>query len=780
MYCAGVISKGVHLTGDVKCAARGSFRTSSRLIDEPALVEIPMKTRSIPVLVTAVLVAVPALTVALPTPPHAATAPRASSLTAFGSRQELQAYLRRLWREETTLRARHEAARAGCGTPVAVRGNTASPGGVILGRVSDAYGKPLAGASVCVRGTTARAIAGPDGAYRIAVRAGQLAGTAATVVASSARTESDQQAVRIAPGAVTTADFVLEPMQYVEMDLATAAAPEPPSAGKADGYAESITNTQTAGVDEGGIVKLHGDHLVMLRRGRLFTVSVAGGGLVPVSSVNAYGPGMNPDGTWYDELLVSGDKVVVIGYSYERGGTEVGVFDIDHAGRLSYRGTWHLRSNDYYSSRNYASRLVGSTLIFYTPLSVRTSEDGGLDWLPALRRWHDGVRDDEWQPIAAAPRIYRPQRTLSAADGVTLHTVTSCDLSQPEMSCRATGVLGPSGRVFYVSETAVYVWTSDWRHALRERSPAMVYRLPLTGAVPTALAAAGSPVDQFSFLESGGQLNVVLREDAAGDGMWRAERSAGAVRLLRVPLARFGDGTGEAPASAYRALPGSFDAYTFQNRFVGGHLLYGAGSGWGEPHEGSSWPVYVAPVAGGPVSELTLPHGVDRIEVMGNDAVVVGTDGHDLHFTGIGLGARPSLKQRYVSHGASQGELRSHGFFYRPDPGGDGGTLGLPVRGPGRPGYEHLFESSASVLFLRNDDASFRPLGELESHPDRAEDDGCVASCVDWYGNARPLFLRGRIFALLGYELVEGQVQGGRMRELRRVSFAPRAVQAAR
>src|SRR5262249_14052019 len=33
---------------------------------------------------------------------------------------------------------------------------------------------------------------------------------------------------------------------------------------------ESITNTQHAGVDEGGIVKLHGDHLVVLRRGRLF------------------------------------------------------------------------------------------------------------------------------------------------------------------------------------------------------------------------------------------------------------------------------------------------------------------------------------------------------------------------------------------------------------------------------------------------------------------------------------------------------------------------------
>src|SRR5436190_7643256 len=37
---------------------------------------------------------------------------------------------------------------------------------------------------------------------------------------------------------------------------------------------ESVTNTQEAGVDEGGIVKLHGDHLVVLRRGRLFTIRV--------------------------------------------------------------------------------------------------------------------------------------------------------------------------------------------------------------------------------------------------------------------------------------------------------------------------------------------------------------------------------------------------------------------------------------------------------------------------------------------------------------------------
>ncbi|WP_206362001.1 hypothetical protein [Sphingomonas montana] len=47
------------------------------------------------------------------------------------------------------------------------------------------------------------------------------------------------------------------------------------------------------------------------------------------------------------------------------------------------------------------------------------------------------------------------------------------------------------------------------------------------------------------------------------------------------------------------------------------------------------------------------------------------------------------------------------------------------------------------------------------------------ASCVDWYGNARPIFIGDRTFALMGYELVEGRVQGGRINEVRRLNFAP-------
>ena len=71
------------------------------------------------------------------------------------------------------------------------------------------------------------------------------------------------------------------------------AAPAAAEESKADGVAknESITNTQTAGVDEGGIVKVHGDHLVVLRRGRLFTVKIGDDALAPVAHADAFGPG---------------------------------------------------------------------------------------------------------------------------------------------------------------------------------------------------------------------------------------------------------------------------------------------------------------------------------------------------------------------------------------------------------------------------------------------------------------------------------------------------------
>ena len=542
--------------------------------------------------------------------------------------------------------------------------------------------------------------------------------------------------------------------------------------GLAKREAESITNIQHAGVDEGGIVKLHGDHLVVLRRGRLFTVAVGDGALKPISAVDAFGPDIDPRYTWYDEMLVSDDTVAVIGYSYERGGTEVGLFNINRAGNLSYRSTYHLRSNDYYSSRNYASRLIGSKLIFYTPLYLSSYSDDPFAQFPAVRKWHKGATAAEFQRIVSATHVYRPERQLTATYGLALHTVTVCDLAQGDFKCEATAVLGPAGRVFYVSPESVYVWTTDWsRSGQRMSENSTLYRMPLDGSSPSAIGVSGSPVDQFSFLESEDKyLNVLVRSNAAGDGMWGAEVAAGDVALMRLPLSSFNDGSQSASSWSYHPLPKPA-GYTFQNRFVGNYLLYGTGSGWSAPEKNKA-NLYAVRWSGGDTNELALTHGVDRIEALGSDAIVVGTDGKDLHFTAVRLGDSPEVADEYVRKDASQGELRSQGFFYKPD-GPNSGVLGLPISVPGRAGYRHLFEGSAAILFLRNDSLHFTELGELGAESDKAVDDGCRASCVDWYGNSRPLFVRGRVLALLGYEIVEGNLKDGRMREMRRINYAP-------
>ena len=296
--------------------------------------------------------------------------------------------------------------------------------------------------------------------------------------------------------------------------------------------------------------------------------------------------------------------------------------------------------------------------------------------------------------------------------------------------------------------------------------------MPLDGSAPSALKTAGSPIDQFSFLESDdGYLNVLLRASGGGDGMWAAERNAGQLGLLRVPLSSFSDGRESAPRSAYRALPAPANG-SVQNRFIGPYLLYGAGTGWRRPEPLLQPQVYAVRYASTPtVREIPLVHGVDRIEALGSNAVIVGSDGSDLHFTSVSLGSLPSAAGRYTRQNAAQGETRSHGFYYRPQT-DDSGLVGLPIIGGGRGASAQLRSPSASLLFLRNSALSLSELGTLDARV-TSTSDACVSSCVDWYGNSRPLFLKGRIFALLGYEIVEGRLSGDRIVERQRMSFEP-------
>jgi hypothetical protein len=536
---------------------------------------------------------------------------------------------------------------------------------------------------------------------------------------------------------------------------------------------ESITNNQEEGVDEGGIVKAVGDYFVILRRGRLFTVRQGTGAqaLTPVHQVDAYAPGFT-QGTWYDEMLAYGQRIVVIGYSYEVGATEVVLFRLGEDGRLTHEASHFLRSNDYYSSRNYTGRLVGGTLIFYIPHYLQEEDN-----LPSVGHWQRSNDTGDWRKVLSKVDVYRP---VQPALYPMLHTVVRCDLDSPDFTCSARAVMGPSSRTFYVSRDAVYVWVggSSETWYLEEppdpKSPpdAYVYRLPLDGGEPSALRARGNPIDQFSFRENAdGHLEVLLSGQGYGDGMWGPEitQGTGEFALLRAPLSSFTAEATPAAGGQYTRLPGP-TSYGLQNRFVGNHVLWGSGGGF-SGSASAERRVWVTDVRSpGAVKQVELAHGVERLEALGSTgAMVVGSDGRALRFTALALGDTPEIRGTHSRPGATQGETRSHGFFFKPD-GTGGGVLGLPVRLTGS-SWDHLLYGSAEVTFLRvSPELGLRPLGALAAS-EESRDDACTKSCADWYGNARPIFYRGRVFALMGYELVEAQLGQDSLQESFRSSF---------
>ncbi len=543
---------------------------------------------------------------------------------------------------------------------------------------------------------------------------------------------------------------------------------------------ESITNTQEAGVDEGGIVKATGDYLVVLRRGRLFTVSTADAGLRAIDVIDVPPPGSAPrggwGGAWYDEMLVVGDHVVVIGYSYEKAGTEIVRFRLSPDGRLAFEDVSRLSASDYYSAENYASRLIGNELVLYNVRGLDL-EDDPMAMLPALTDETPG-RAPARRPLARPEDVFLdPQARPSNLAYSALHSVTRCDLTAPRLDCEATAVLGPWSRTFYVSPNAIYLWTTAMTERAAPGAAATVYRMPLDGGRPQAVRVSGAPLDQFSFREDRGRgrLDVVVQSDEGGDAMWDRESRTGAARLLSLPLRRFGNGSGAARASDYRALPeAASEGWNRHNRFVGGHLLYAVGR---EDAEGNTQggALFIGDVDGGPFRTLDLDQPVSRIEAMGGDALIVTGDEHGMVLQAVELDGAVRLGARFSLTGAGETETRSHGFFFRPDArGGSIGVLALPFRrNPPSDSRHTAWAGGAEMLFLRREASSLGDLGVLSSGRTRG-DDRCRVSCVDWYGQARPIFLRGRVFALMGYELVEGRLEDGRIREIGRLDFTPR------
>ncbi|HYR06856.1 MAG TPA: hypothetical protein VEQ60_03730 [Longimicrobium sp.] len=518
-----------------------------------------------------------------------------------------------------------------------------------------------------------------------------------------------------------------------------------------------IPAAQQTGGDVRETVGMAGEFMVVLRRGWLFTLRAVGDTLHQVSVVDASGLPARL-GTAYHELLILGEHVVVIGSSGPFYGTELGIFHVGPDGRLAYRATYFLLTGEHVY-HTYAARIVDGRLVLYAPHKAgghRRNETHR----PALHRWTGA---DSIVHLAPATRVYRPAGRISETDGVELHSVAVCDVAGGELQCEFTGLYAPPGRL-HVSHTAVYIWT---RQGGGERPASVLYRMPLDGSAPTALRVSGTPMDPSSFMESAdGHVHVLVQTDESGTGMWGAGYTAGRLALLRLPLSEMGDGSRAATTERYRPLPAPVGG-ELKGGYVGNWLIYGSGANLGQRVE-STPAVAVRWADGRGLSRLTLPHDLEQVEAMGSGAVLVGSDGVNLHFSTLRLGRDTAvLAHRYTL----PGERSSFGAFYRPDA-EDVGVLGVLVRGPQRPRTEPWLYGPGGIRFLRNRDLRLEEMGELVAGPFPG-DDGCLSSCRNWYGDTRPVFWRGRILVLLGYEMVEAREEAARVREVRRARFAP-------
>ncbi|ANP45525.1 beta-propeller domain-containing protein [Candidatus Viadribacter manganicus] len=562
----------------------------------------------------------------------------------------------------------------------------------------------------------------------------------------------------------------------------------------ASGEPSSITNVQTQGVDEGGIVKQIGRFLVVLQDGRLFVVNTRpedAAGLTLASRTNVYrSPGQD---TWYDELLTSGNRILVAGYSYAEQASEITVLTINDAGQLQREATYYISSNDYYDIENYATRLVNGNLVIYTPLDIsNVNPRRAMRW-PVVRRW---LRDGDRRAVTSEGRslfdghdIYRPvQRTLNPM----VHSVSVCPLGDlsagDELECRTTAFVGGAEREFFVSPNDIFLWVTPSEYdgvvardcavpgASSASLDAMVYQVPLNGETPRALRARGRPENQLALDATRDEFRALLT--------WNVGPCAGGqvaqVRYFHAPLSTFGTTPMSAAPNRYIEAP-SPGTTNYEIRYTSTHVVYGGRTGWNSsPPEPNNTlpasPVIALPLANPSAATIVqAPHNIIRLERAGNNAILSGyrTD-RGLSISVLDLEGTPRIVNTTILDGRYESEGRSHAFnaLVGAD---DAGVMGLATVTRTWEGGRWWFRSQASDISYLTLAANGRLgwAGQLMARQN-AQDPSyrCEVSCVDWYGNTRALFIGSRVFGLSGAELIEGALTNGRIRETRRLNLS--------
>ncbi len=551
----------------------------------------------------------------------------------------------------------------------------------------------------------------------------------------------------------------------------------------------SITNNQVAAVDEGDIVKRIGDYLLVLQDGRIFSANFRTMELADRIDVYRRDRHGDPTGAdWYDEMLVQGDHILITAYSYSDEATELSVFRMDQAtGQIERRGVFLISSEDYYDSDNYATRVVGDQLVIYSHFEPEDLVSRGSR--PSIRRWSASDEFDERErggrPILSADDIHRP---VFGVEEPEVHLISVCGLGgleRNDLDCKSTGFIAASRAEMFVSPDNVYLaTTADGYYGYGGQNlcrnaedgatvgaavPGAVFRLPLRRGDADLLAVRGFVIDQFSMDQNANRFRMLAFSPSfrCGESRWDAEPLPSGPELIDETIGSFSATYRTAPERRFTRLPWAGNGMV-ENRFIGDWLLYGTRTRYGRPPEGDDRPEPASAIAvplGNPaaVQRLELGHEITRLESLGQDAIATGyRDASGLSISYIDLGESARIADQTLLANRFESESRSHAFNATVRPEGNG-FMGIPTVIREEDSNRYYWRSDNSqVSFLSFDPAgSLRDIGQISptKHEEGEEPEGytCEVSCIDWYGNARPIFIEQMAYALMGTELVEAQ-----------------------
>jgi hypothetical protein len=239
--------------------------------------------------------------------------------------------------------------------------------------------------------------------------------------------------------------------------------------------------------------------------------------------------------------------------------------------------------------------------------------------------------------------------------------------------------VGPRASVFYISADAFYLWlnSSDWAYSFlsmgngavrrlawrldEERwddSVAVVYRVPLDGSPVSVVQTFGEPINQFSFDGTPDGLRVFVED-------WKEEQERREVYWLEIPMSSFSSTLSELPTERQHLLNVLEDGFTGQSRFIGPYLLYSEVD-WTDPAL-DLWKLWVKRLDRDtpPVSFDFDTRRIQRIEPLGNHAVIIVEDEEDLDASTIWLGDNAQFGSTIFFPRAVEADLISRGVILK-------------------------------------------------------------------------------------------------------------------